>query len=217
MTIKIKPLYEKYRPTSFDEVLGQASAVKKIKRIEKSSGLSGRAWLITGKSGQGKSTLARIIAESLTDEFSIDELDAGYLTVSRLQEIEQNWHSYALGSQGGKVFIINEIHALKASVIRQLLVALERLPSHVTVIFTTISDAIKEFDGIDAQPFLSRCLWIKLSQTNIAPEFAQHVFDIATMEDLTDKPLKAFERLATTTKSNMRAMLQAVECGDMLE
>ena len=54
-------LFEKYRPKTFDEVLGQDKAIHKIELLL-ARGWGGRAWWISGASGAGKTTLARIIA-----------------------------------------------------------------------------------------------------------------------------------------------------------
>ena len=64
------PLAEKYRPTSFDDLLGQEIAIAKVKALAARGSLSGRAYLVTGASGTGKTSLARIIAEHVADPFA---------------------------------------------------------------------------------------------------------------------------------------------------
>ena len=55
-------LYERERPASLDEIVGQSEAVAKIKRLVDQH-WGGRAWWISGASGTGKTTLARILAQ----------------------------------------------------------------------------------------------------------------------------------------------------------
>lgn len=211
-------LSEKYRPKSWTEIVGQEKAVQNILRIKETSGLRGKAFWIAGKSGQGKTTIAKLIASEIADEFYIDELDAGELTVSRLADIERGMQTYG-GGKGGKVFIVNEAHGLKKAVIRQFLVLLERLPKHCTFIFTTTTDGMSMFedDNMDANPFLSRTIEIALAQRGLAEAFAQRASEIAKAENLDGKPLAKYVRLANDCGGNMRMMLSKIESGLMLK
>jgi replication-associated recombination protein RarA len=92
---------------------------------------------LSGQSGTGKTTLARLIASDVADEFFITEVDATSLTVAGLQELEREMSSYGWGGKIGRAYLINEAHALRKPVIRQLLVLLERIPAHVAIVFTT--------------------------------------------------------------------------------
>lgn len=58
----MKPLYEAHRPQSWDEVVGQDKAVSKLLALKERVGLAGRAYWISGQSGTGKTTIARLIA-----------------------------------------------------------------------------------------------------------------------------------------------------------
>ncbi len=60
-------LFEQHRPKTLDAVLGQGKAVKTIERLLE-RGIGGRALWISGASGTGKTTLARIIADHIADE-----------------------------------------------------------------------------------------------------------------------------------------------------
>ena len=63
----MKPLYEEYRPASFDDVVGQDEILRKIRTLARRS-LVGRVFWVTAHSGQGKTTIARLIAVEIADE-----------------------------------------------------------------------------------------------------------------------------------------------------
>lgn len=214
----METLFEKYRPSVFDEVLGQDKAVKKAK-VLLSRSWGGRAWWISGASGTGKTTIARIIAQQGADEFYITEFDsADQLSVSEIDKIERDMHYFAPG-KGGRVYIINEAHGLRKPIIRRLLGLLERIPNHVSIIFTTTKQGESKLfdDQIDANPLLSRCAKIELTNQGLAKAFAEHCRQIATKENLNGKSLQSYIKLAQNCKNNCRQMLMAIESGEMLE
>lgn len=208
-------LYETYRPKSFNEVLGQEKIIKRIELL-KSRGLGGRAYWLSGQSGTGKTTIAYIMAGMIADSCCISELDASELTPARVREVENQGYMKPLG-KGGLAYIVNEAHGLRADTIRQLLVMLERLPKHVMVIFTTTSEAMENFDGVDAQPLLSRCICLQLARRGLADVFAEQVKLVALQEGLSDiTDISPYVKLAQKCRNNMRAMYQAVESGEMV-
>jgi len=126
---------------------------------------------------------------------------------------------YGGGERGGRAWIVNEAHGLRKPIIRQLLGILERLPRHCVVIFTTTRDGQESLcdEQIDAQPLLSRCVQITLTNQGLAPAFAKRAREIASSEGLNGKPESAYPRLVQRCRNNMRAVLQAIEAGEMLE
>jgi replication-associated recombination protein RarA len=211
-------LFEKYRPRTLDHVIGQPKAVATIGQIESRS-IGGRAFWISGASGIGKTTLARIIAGMIADLFFVTEYDsADQFTQSEFDRMAQSIHLHALG-KGGRAWIVNEAHGLRRALVRQLLGILERLPGHCVVIFTTTRDGEQSLfdDQIDAHPLLSRCVLLPRTNQGLAQAFAKRAREIAETEGLNDKPHAAYLRLVQRCHNNMRAVLQAVESGEMLE
>ncbi len=211
-------LYEKYRPKQLDDVIGQSKAVKTITRLIQ-NGAGGRCFWISGISGSGKTTIARIIANSVADDLYITEYDcADQLSVSALDKIESDMQYRAFG-KGGKCFIVNEAHGLRKASIRRLLGILERIPDYVVFIFTTTKQGESKLfeDNIDANPLLSRCIDISLTSQGLARAFGQHCRDIATAENLNGKPIESYVKLAQKCKNNCRMMLQEIESGYMIK
>ena len=210
-------LYEKYRPKTLNDVLGQSKAIKVINRLIQ-NGAGGRCFWISGASGTGKTTLAKIIADHIADEWFVNEFDsADSLSVSAIDKIEQDMHHFASG-KGGRAFIVNEAHGLRKPVIRRLLGLLERIPEHCCFIFTTTKEGEAGLfeDQIDASPLLSRCTKIQLTNQGLAKVFAEHCRSVATAEGLNGKPVESYIKLAQRCKNNCRMMLQEIESGVML-
>lgn len=207
-------LFRKHAPRSFDEVVGQDKAVANLLRIRDTTGFGGRAYWITGASGTGKTTLANLIARSMADECGIDEADASGISGSKVVETERSLATRCMFGNG-RVVILNEAHGLRKDGIRQLLITLERIPSHVAWIFTTTKAGNETLfeDCDDAAPLVSRCIKVELTSQGLCGQFAKLAKRISDLEGYADAPLSKYESLVKECKNNMRAVLSAIESG----
>lgn len=212
-------LFEKYRPKTWAQVIGQDKAVQRIDAL-RPRGLAGRAYWVSGATGVGKTTIARLIASEVASEFSTVEIDAGDLTVASLREITRAMHTYGMGDnpadrRSGRAVIVNEAHGLRADVIRALLVDLEQIPGHVVWVFTTtkLGQASLFEAQIDASPLLSRCTQIALTNQGLVRAFAPRLREIAQAEGVDGAPIEAYEKLIKSCGNNLREAIQEVDGG----
>ena len=153
-----KVLYRKYRPTNFEEVVGQEHIVKTLKNAVKREKIA-HAYLFSGPRGIGKTTIARILAKvincknpkdgepcnkcenclNINDNKFLDlvEIDAATHTqVDKIRDlIEKINFSPASGKY--KVYIIDEVHMLSKGAFNALLKTLEEPPKHAVFILAT--------------------------------------------------------------------------------
>ena len=209
-------LAEKWRPRTWGEVVGQDKAVSTLRRVGERGGFGGRAYFLSGPSGGGKTTCARLIAAEVADDWAVEVVDAGALTPARLRDLFDGLRTYSMG-KGGRALIIEEAHGLSAAVVRALLVLLESIPAHAAVCFTTTTEGLDKLDGIDAAPLFSRTIRVPLAQRGVAEAFAERARTIAQAENLDGQPVERYMRLAKDNRNNLRAMLSAIEAGAMID
>ena len=81
-------LYERYRPTSLNEFIGQPKVKTALKRITDRSDWDRDAFWIQGPSGTGKTSLAWIIASQVANDFDVAELDGDKCSVQAVRDID---------------------------------------------------------------------------------------------------------------------------------
>ncbi|WP_022668202.1 DNA polymerase III subunit gamma/tau [Desulfospira joergensenii] len=165
-------LARKYRPQTFQEVLGQEHVTQTLVNAISSERVA-HAILFTGPRGTGKTTIARILAKAMncvegptpspcnkcktctdiiqghcSDVFEID--GASNNSVDQIRDLRENV-AYMPASAPHKIYIIDEVHMLSTAAFNALLKTLEEPPSHVLFIFATT-----EVHKIPAT-ILSRC------------------------------------------------------------
>lgn len=214
-------LYEKYRPRRLPQLVGQDKAVAVVSRhVARFGTVGGSAWWITGKTGQGKTSLARMIAGLIASRDFTVELDAGGLMPGDVDALVDSQQYYGCGAGGriGRAVIVDESHGLRRDTVRRLLVALEPVRSHVVWVFTTTADGMALFEDcqMDASPLLSRCHVVNLTGQGVAVKLARLVQGIARREGLDGQALPAYVKLANACGGNCRMMLQRVSDGAML-
>ena len=209
-------LAEKYRPKCWDEVIGQEAAVSKIRTLIDRSGAGGTKWFLSGASGVGKTTIAEIIASLVADRWSWIETTGRELSPSRIREIWDMLGMYSLG-KGGRALIINEAHGLSGPAIEVLLDALERVPSHAVVIFTTtkVGEAGLFADHDDAAPLLRRCNRVTLTNQGLSRAFAPWLRNIAQLEQLDGLPESEYVKLMARCGNKPSEALNEIAMGAM--
>ena len=158
--MEYQALYRRYRPQSFDDVVGQAHVTSTLAR-EVAEGRVAHAYLFAGPRGTGKTTTARILAKALncgnrnpdgspcnecescvaiTDGSSLDvmELDAAsHNSVEDIRDIRVSVTTVASQAGSKRVFILDEAHMLSKAAGNALLKTLEEPPEHVHFVLAT--------------------------------------------------------------------------------
>lgn len=130
-------LYRKYRPKSFADVIGQDHVVKVIENSIKLGNIA-HAYLFAGSRGTGKTSVARIFAESVgTTNSDLYEMDAASNRgIDDIREIREGVNTLPFESKY-KVYIIDEVHMLTKEAFNALLKTLEEPPAHAIFILAT--------------------------------------------------------------------------------
>lgn len=189
----------KYRPMTFDSVVGQGALTTTLKNAVKSGKLA-HAYLFCGPRGVGKTTCARIFAKAINCEhpredgeacnecescqafneqrsYNIFELDAA--SNNGVEHIKTLMEQTRIPPQVGKykVFIIDEVHMLSAAAFNAFLKTLEEPPSHVIFILAT-TEKHKILPTI-----LSRCQIYDFERMTV-PNTIQHLKMVAEKEGI---------------------------------
>ena len=206
-------LARKYRPKSFDTLVGQPHVVRALTNALTQQRLH-HAYLFTGTRGVGKTTIARILAKSLNCETGITatpcgvcsacteidrgrfvdllEVDAASNTqVDAMRDLLDN-AQYAPTVGRFKVYIIDEVHMLSKSAFNAMLKTLEEPPAHVKFILAT-TDPQKVPVTV-----LSRCLQFNLRQM-ASTTISEHLQNVLGQESI------AFESAAINLISRAAA------------
>jgi DNA polymerase-3 subunit gamma/tau len=227
-------LARKYRPQTFDDLIGQEAMVTTLRNAFQ-SGRIAQGYMLTGVRGVGKTTTARILARALNYETdtvhkpTIDmpvlgrhcvdiidsrhpdviEMDAASNTgIDNIREIIENARYKPLVART-KVFVIDEVHMLSKGAFNALLKTLEEPPEHVKFIFATT-----EIRKVPVT-VLSRCQRFDLRRVDV-PLLTKHFAMIVANEGATaeDEALRAIARSAEgSVRDGLSILDQAIAMG----
>ncbi len=189
----------KYRPHSFQTVIGQRSVTKTLKNAVQNNRLA-HAYLFCGPRGVGKTSIARIFAKTINcldpqedgescgkcescvafnenRSYNIHELDAA--SKNKVEDIHNLIEQVRIAPQIGKysVYIIDEVHMLSAAAFNAFLKTLEEPPAHAIFVLAT-TEKHKILPTI-----ISRCQVFDFNRITVA-EAVEHLKYVATEEKL---------------------------------
>lgn len=176
-------LATKYRPRTFEDVTEQGLVVQILQNMCKSE-LSSRNFLLVGPAGTGKTTLSRIVANTLNEGLGEPiEIDAASNSgVDAMRDIIQQARQYPIAGKY-KIFIIDECHSISSAGWQSLLKTLEESPARSVFMFCTTNP-----EKIPAT-ILSRVTEFQLSKISLEGIFKRlkHVLDaeISSGRDIT--------------------------------
>ena len=223
-------LARKYRPSSFDDLIGQDALVRTISNAFE-TGRIPQAWILTGVRGVGKTTTARILARALNYELpdgsvkgptirmpvlgthcqaimesrhmDVLEMDAASHTgVDDVRQINDSVR-YAPASARYKVYIIDEVHMLSTAAFNAFLKTLEEPPEHAKFVFATT-----EIRKVPVT-VLSRCQRFDLRRVE-ADVLVAHLGNIATKEGVEIEP-EALGIIARAAEGSVRDSLSLLD------
>ena len=207
----------KYRPATFDEVIGQEAIATTLKNAISGDRVA-HAYLFTGPRGVGKTSMARILAKALNcvqgptdspcnkcpickaasegNDIDVLEIDgASNNRVDEIRELRQNV-KYAPNRARYKIYIIDEVHMLSTGAFNALLKTLEEPPSHVKFILAT-TEPRKVPDTIQ-----SRCQRFDFKRVTTA-QIATRLAQICSAENIQVEP-NVLETIARSVRGGMR-------------
>ncbi|MCL1953162.1 MAG: DNA polymerase III subunit gamma/tau, partial [Firmicutes bacterium] len=216
-------LYRKYRPKSFDEIIGQDHIVKILTNQIK-YGNFGHAYLFCGSRGTGKTSIAKIFAQALncnypddapcgkckfclshnnSSDLDIIEIDAASNNgVDEIRIIKDNIQF--LPSNGKyKIYIIDEVHMLSNNAFNALLKTLEEPPLHAKFILATT-----EVHKLPAT-ILSRCMRFDFRLVSQI-ELSKHLSNIFVKENRQVEQM-AIDYIATRAEGSVRDCLSIAD------
>ena len=217
-------LARKYRPKSFETLVGQPHVVRALTNALTQQRLH-HAYLFTGTRGCGKTTLARILAKALNCETGItatpcgvcnacSEIDRGRFVdllevdaasntqVDAMRDLLDN-AQYAPTVGRFKVYIIDEVHMLSKSAFNAMLKTLEEPPAHVKFILAT-TDPQKVPVTV-----LSRCLQFNLRQM-ASVTINEHLQNVLGQENIAFEPA-ALNLISRAAAGSMRDALSLTD------
>ena len=203
----------KYRPDSWDTIVGQENIAKTLQQAIESDQLA-QAYLFCGPRGVGKTSTARLFAKAINlkhdpelEDFSynIYELDAA--SNNQVDDIRNLNDQVRIPPQKGKykVYIIDEVHMLSQSAFNAFLKTLEEPPPHAVFILAT-TEKHKIIPTI-----LSRCQVYDFHRISIA-DMVQHLQQIAEKESVKIE-LEALHVIAEKADGALR---DALSCFDLM-
>jgi len=211
----------KYRPTTFEEVVGQNAVTSTLTNAISNNHLA-QALLFTGPRGVGKTSCARILAKMVNEissgevddyAFNIFELDAA--SNNSVDDIRALTDQVRVPPQTGnyKVYIIDEVHMLSSAAFNAFLKTLEEPPKHAIFILAT-TEKHKIIPTI-----LSRCQVFDFKRITVQ-DIKEHLIEIANKEGVTADE-EALHIIAQKSDGAMRDALSTYDrvvsyCGTTL-
>ena len=198
----------KYRPSSFDDVVGQVTVTETLKNAIINNQLA-HSFLFCGPRGVGKTTCARIFAKEINqfnnevnvDDFSFNILELDAASNNSVEDIRNLTEQVRIPPQIGmyKVYIIDEVHMLSSQAFNAFLKTLEEPPKHAKFILAT-TEKHKILPTI-----LSRCQIFDFKRLTIA-DISSYLNFVANQEDI-EVEQEALNLIADKSDGAMRDAL----------
>lgn len=179
----------KYRPLTFEDVVGQDQITNTLKRAIESDHLA-QAFLFCGPRGVGKTTCARILAKAVnsgktekldevTEDFSFNIFELDAASNNKVDDMHQLMAQVRIPPQTGKykIYIIDEVHMLSQAAFNAFLKTLEEPPPYAIFILAT-TEKHKILPTI-----LSRCQIYDFRRISV-PDIVKHLKNIAKQENI---------------------------------